>query len=140
VSPIPDEFASEFVLLIRWFDREHPGCTIMLLADDQIPLSADQLRSTCAQLAPGRPAMIRAASTAIPSSRRSAPPSEAQATALESKDLSCLPSIALGWPPRLLTTRGFKNSPKPGCGWSALSTSGVPSALLHVANLQLRRP
>jgi hypothetical protein len=54
---IRDELASEFVRRIRWFDREPPGCTIMLNADDQIPISADQLRSTCARLAPGRPAI-----------------------------------------------------------------------------------
>jgi hypothetical protein len=29
----------------------------MLIADDQVPVSADQLRATCARLAPGLPAI-----------------------------------------------------------------------------------
>jgi hypothetical protein len=54
---IPDQFASEFVRLLHWFDEAHAGCTIMLIADAELHVSADQLRTTCARLAPGLPAI-----------------------------------------------------------------------------------
>jgi hypothetical protein len=54
---IPDEFTLEFVRLLRWFDESHPGSTIQVISDAALPVSADQLRSTCARLAPSLPAI-----------------------------------------------------------------------------------
>jgi len=45
---IPDEFALEFGRLLRWFDESHPDSTIQVISDAALPVSADQLRATCA--------------------------------------------------------------------------------------------
>ena len=54
---IPDQFASEFVRLLHRFDEAHAGCTIMLIADAELPVSADQFRTTCDRHPPGLPAI-----------------------------------------------------------------------------------
>jgi len=63
---IPDEFASEFVRLLHWFDEAHAGRTIMLIADAEIPFLLTSSAPPVPASLPACRRLIRAASTATP--------------------------------------------------------------------------